>query len=168
MNRIATLILLILMLSLVACGGDADDEHMEMDTPMSDTLEVTGVWGRNSPMVAPNGAFYMMIANGTDSDEKLLSASADICGVAELHEMYVKENDVMGMRPVPDGYIAIPAGGSAELKVGGMHVMCIDKTESFELGQEIPITLVFENAGEMVVTAEIREEAMEMDMDAHE
>ena len=103
MNRIATLILLILMLSLVACGGDADDEHMEMDTPMSDTLEVTGVWGRNSPMVAPNGAFYMMIANGTDSDEKLLSASADICGVAELHEMYVKENDVMGMRPVPDG-----------------------------------------------------------------
>lgn len=166
MKRVITLILLAFMLSLVACGGDADDDmDMDMDAPMSDTLEVSGIWGRNSPMAAPNGAFYMKITNGTDTDEKLLTASADICGVTELHEMYVKENDVMGMRPVPDGYIAIPAGGSEELKVGGLHVMCIDKTESFEIGQEIPITLVFENAGEMVVTAEIREEAMEMDMD---
>jgi len=163
MKHIIALILLILTLGLVACGGD--NEETEMDMSMSDAVEVTGVWGRNSPMATSNGAFYMVITNGTDEDDKLLSASSDICGVTELHEMYKKENDVMGMRPVPDGYISIPAGGMAELKVGGLHVMCMDKTESFEIGQEIAITLVFENAGEMEVIAEIREEAMEMDMD---
>ena len=163
MKHIITLILLTFMLGLVACSSD--NEEAEMDMPMSDAVEVTGVWGRNSPMAAPNGAFYMVVTNGTDEDDKLLSASADICGVTELHEMYTKENNVMGMRPVPDGYITVPAGGMAELKVGGMHVMCIDKSEAFEIGQEIPITLVFENAGEMEVIAEISEEAMEMDMD---
>ena len=163
MKRFLVLGLFIVMLGLVACGGD--EESSDMDMQMSDTLEVTHIWGRNSPMAAPNGAFYMVVTNGTDTDDKLLSASADICGVTELHEMYAKENNVMGMRPVPDGYISIPAGEMAELKVGGLHVMCIDKTESFEIGQEIPITLVFESAGEMEVIAEIREEAMEMDMD---
>ena len=163
MKHIITLILLTFMLGLVACGSD--NEEAEMDMPMSDTLDVTHVWGRNSPMAAPNGAFYMLISNNTDEDEKLLSASADICGVTELHEMYTKENNVMGMRPVPDGYVSIPAGSSAEFKVGGMHVMCIDKIEAFEVGQEVPLTLVFENGGEMQVVAEIREEAMEMDME---
>ncbi len=162
MKRIVVLLLFIFVFGLTACGGGND---MDMNMPMSDTLEVNRVWGRNSPMAAPNGAFYMVIANGTDEDEKLLSASADICGVTELHEMYTKENDVMGMRPVPDGFINVPAGEASELKVGGLHVMCIDKNEAFEVGQEIPITLVFENAGEMEVVAEIREEAMEMDHD---
>ena len=164
MKRFLILSLLVVVLGLVACGGDSEESEMGVPMPMSDTLEVTHIWGRNSPKVAPNGAFYMVIANGTDADEKLLTASADICGVTELHEMYAKENNVMGMRPVPDGYISIPAGGMTELKVGGLHVMCINKTDAFEIGQEIPITLVFENAGEMEVVAEIREEAMEMDM----
>ncbi len=153
MKRITIVFLLAFTLALVACGGKSNSA--------SNTLDVSGVWGRNSPKAATNGAFYMLINNGTDKDEKLLSASADICKVVELHEMYVKENNVMGMRPVPEGYIAIPAGGSAELKVGGMHVMCIGKNAEFELGLEIPITLVFENAGEVEVTALISEEKPE-------
>jgi copper(I)-binding protein len=45
--------------------------------------------------------------------------------------------------------------------VGGLHVMCIDKLRALETGEQIPLTLTFANAGEMVVNAEIREEAME-------
>lgn len=125
-------------------------------------LEIMGVWGRNSPMAAPNAAFYMTIVNNTAADEQLLSAAADVCGVVELHEMYMKEADVMGMREVPGGVIDIPAGETVELKVGGLHVMCIDKTRALELGESIPLTLTFANAGERLVTADIREEAMEM------
>lgn len=123
-------------------------------------LEVKDVWGRNSPMAAPNAAFYMTIVNNTDKDDQLISASADLCGVTELHEMYDKGEGVMGMRPVPGGAIDIPAGETVELKVGGLHVMCIDKQHALEIGEEIPLTLTFANAGEMQVTAEIREGAM--------
>ncbi len=155
MKRVSGLLLLIAILIVTGCtstGGEGD-------------LDVEGVWGRNSPMAAQNGAFYMVITNNTGQDEQLLGAEAEACGTSELHEMYMKENDVMGMRQVPGGIIELPAGESIELKVGGMHVMCIEKQMAFEIGDKIPITLKFANAGEMEVTADIRDSAMEgMDM----
>ncbi|RMD50222.1 MAG: copper chaperone PCu(A)C [Candidatus Thermofonsia bacterium] len=134
-------------------------------------LVVTDAWGRTSPAVADNGAFYMTITNNTNQDDELLSASVDVCTSTELHEMYMKENDVMGMRPVPGGSIPIPAGETVELKVGGMHVMCLGKSAEFTPGDTYDITLTFAKAGEMVVTADIRDSAdmpMNMDMNMEE
>ncbi len=124
------------------------------------TLEVTNVWGRNSPMAAQNGAFYMTITNNSAANDRLLSAAGEVCGTTELHEMYMKEGDVMGMRPVIEGYIEIPAGESVALQVGGLHVMCIDKKTEFNIGDEIPLLLTFANAGQRTVTAEIKEGVM--------
>lgn len=151
MKKFVTVFLLVLLLA-VGCapaGGDAEG------------LVVSDVWGRNSPMAAQNGAFYLTITNNTGAEERLLAAQSDVCGTTELHEMYMKEGDVMGMRPVSDGYITIPAGETVALKVGGLHVMCIDKQAEFALGDEIPLLLTFANAGERTVTAEIREGAMD-------
>ena len=150
------LMVLLLLFMLAACGGS------------SGKMEVNNVWGRTSPMAAANGAFYMQITNNTGEDDKLLSASSDACGTAELHEMYMMEGDVMGMRPVPDGYIALPKGEMVELKVGGLHVMCLDKQQEFNAGDTIPITLQFEKAGTMEVTAEIRDNADMPNMDMQE
>jgi len=61
------------------------------------------------------------------------------------------------MRPVEGGFIEVPAGGEVELKVGGLHVMCIDKLEDFAVGATLPLTLQFEKAGEITVNIEIRE-----------
>lgn len=156
MKRFVVLLFVVLLGLLVGCSSAGSET--------AGTLEVKGVWGRNSPMAAPNGAFYMTIVNNTGEDEQLLSAAADVCSVVELHEMYTMDNGAMGMRPVDGGIITIPAGQTVELKVGGLHVMCIDKVAAFETGQQIPLTLTFANAGEMVVDAEIREEAMDGEM----
>lgn len=142
------LLLLVLAAGCAPAGGD------------SEGLVVTDVWGRTSPMAAQNGAFYLNITNNSGSEERLLSARSDVCGTTELHEMYMREDDVMGMRPVSEGYITIPAGATVALEVGGLHVMCIDKQAEFALGDEIPLVLTFANAGERTVTAEIREGAM--------
>ena len=139
---------------LTACGGGSGE------------LTVENAWGRTSPMGAENGAFYMTVVNETGADDELLSASIDACNTVELHEMYMMENDVMGMREVPGGSIPVPAGESVELKVGGLHVMCIGKTAEFTPGDTFDVTLNFAEAGEMVVTADIRDsEDMPMDMD---
>jgi copper(I)-binding protein len=151
MKRALVLFFLLVMLFAAGCTASGDG---------SGELVVDNVWGRSSPMVAQNGAFYLTISNDSGEDEQLLSADTDACGTVELHEMYMKENDVMGMRPVPGGSIAIPSGETVELKVGGMHVMCIDKQAAFEVGDTIPIILSFSNAGEIEVTAEIRESEM--------
>ena len=147
----------VIIVALAACSGGSGE------------MEVCDVWGRTSPAAAANGAFYMKITNNTGQDDSLLSAATDVCGTVELHEMYMKENDVMGMRPVPGGSVALPDGEMVELKVGGLHVMCIGKTREFMTGDEIPITLTFAEAGTMAVTAEIRDAAdmpnMNMDGD---
>ena len=76
----------------------------------------------------------------------------------ELHESYLLEDGEMGMRPVTGGSIEIPAGGMVELKVGGLHVMCLDKTAEFALGDTYALQLVFEKSGEMAVDVKIQEE----------
>lgn len=141
-------LLAVLLVTAVACTASGGDEA---------SITITDPWGRTSPAAAENGAFYMTLTNNSDSEDKLLSATTDACGMVELHEMYDKGDGVMGMRPVEGGSIQVPAGGSTELKPGGLHVMCMMKQVDFAAGTEIPLTLTFEKAGEMEITAEIRD-----------
>lgn len=134
---------------LSACGSAA---------PKGPQITVEGVWGRPSPKVATAGAFYMIIKNAGDEADKLINGSSDACGTVELHESYMMDNGAMGMRPVTGGFIEIPAGGQVELKVGGLHVMCIDKdSAAFVTGATVNLTLKFEKSGEIPVTVEIKE-----------
>ena len=116
------------------------------------------VWGHASPGMADTGAFFMVLRNPSNQADKLTSARTDVCGVVEWHEMYMKEDGTMGMRPVTGGAIEVPAGGSVELKPGGLHVMCLQKKGEFQAGTKIPLTLVFEKGGELKTEAEIRAE----------
>jgi copper(I)-binding protein len=155
-SRIKIVIIVFLLLGIVSCTSSETAEPSAADTT-SGKLEVHGAWGRSSPKVAQNGAFYMQVINNTSEDDELQSARSDACEVVELHEMYMIENDVMGMRPVEGGVIPIPAGETVELKVGGLHVMCLGKKADFNVGDTYAVKLQFAKAGEMEVAVEIRE-----------
>lgn len=142
-------ILAVLGLSLAACqaaGGPA--------------ITVENPWGRPSPKVATAGAIYMTLKNSGGEADKLVSARSDSCGVVELHESYDMGDGVMGMRPVAGGFIEIPAKGQVELKMGGLHIMCIDKLDDFQEGSVLNVTLSFEKSGEQSVEVEIRQPDM--------
>ncbi len=62
---------------------------------------------------------------------------------------------VMQMREVDS--IVIPAGETVSLEPGGLHIMLLDLQTELEPGDTIEVTLVFAEAGEMTVTAEVRE-----------
>jgi copper(I)-binding protein len=134
-----------LLLVLAACTGASQNK-----------IVIKDAWGRPSPQVASNGAFYMVIQNRGDEADKLLAARSSACMMTELHQTVMNDQGVMEMRPVSDG-IEIPAGGQVELKVGGLHVMCMDKMEAFKPGAKIPLTLRFEKAGEISIEVEIRQ-----------
>jgi copper(I)-binding protein len=121
-------------------------------------ISIESAWGRPSPKVAPAGAFYMLIKNSGGETDKLIAGKSPACGVVELHESYMTEEGAMGMRPVEGGFIEVPANGEAELKVGGLHIMCIDKLENFEVGTVLPLTLTFEKSGDISIDIEIREQ----------
>ena len=70
--------------------------------------------------------------------------------------MSVDGNGVMTMRPVEA--IEIPAGGTAELKPGGFHIMFLDLKMGAVEGERFKGTLTFEKAG--TVEVEFAVEAM--------
>jgi len=120
-------------------------------------ISIEGIWGRPSPKVATAGAFYMVVKNDGNESDSLIKASSSACGVAELHESYKTEEGMMGMRPAEGGIIEIPARGEVELKIGGLHIMCIGKLVDFEAGAVLPLTVEFEKSGNMDLDVEIRE-----------
>ncbi len=140
--------IIVLALILVACRSQSAKPG----------IRVEKAWGRPSPKMAMAGAFYMTIYNDSDQADRLLSASSPACKMIELHESYMMENGSMGMRPVQGGYIEIPARGSVELKVGGLHIMCMEKQAEFKEGDKYPLTLKFEKAGDITVEVEIHQQ----------
>ena len=141
---IGTLILLALL--LVGCSASSGPK-----------ISIENAWGRASPKVATTGVFYMMIKNEGNEDDRLVAAKSPACGVIELHESYKTDEGAMGMRPVEGGAIEIPAGSQTGLKIGGLHLMCIDKLEEFEAGVILPLTLSFEKSGNIKIDIQIRE-----------
>jgi copper(I)-binding protein len=96
-----------------------------------------------------------MLMNEGDRADTLLSAESEVAEAVELHESKM-EGDVMKMGPV--SRIEVPAGGSATLEPGGLHVMLINLKQELTPGEKIPLTLNFERSGLMTIEAEVREE----------
>jgi copper(I)-binding protein len=85
---------------------------------------------------------------------RLVSVSSSAAGVAEVHEMAM-EGGVMRMRAVAGG-LELPAGKAVELKPGGYHVMLMDLKQSLNVGDLVPVTLVFEGADKKRETVELK------------
>lgn len=90
---------------------------------------------------------FMKIENKGTTDQ-LVSASSPVAGEVQLHEMAM-EGNVMKMRQVKD--IAVPAGGSVELKPGGLHLMFMNIKTPLTAGETVPVKLKFAKAGEVEV-----------------
>lgn len=163
MQRIkGVIIVLALIFTVTACGGQNEDMASDETALSSGELVVDNVTA-NLTLPTATGAVYMRISNGTGQDDVLLGAEVPGCGTVELHEMSM-DGDIMRMRPVEGGRIPIPAGQTVMLQRGGLHVMCIDKTGEFVVGDSVPVTLQFERAGTVEVSAQVIEPG-EMPMD---
>jgi periplasmic copper chaperone A len=64
------------------------------------------------------------------------------------------DSGMMGMRKIDS--LEIPAGGMVKLMPGGYHIMLIGLTRELVVGEKIEMTLKFEKAGDVKVTAEVR------------
>lgn len=99
------------------------------------------------------GAAFMQIMNHGHHADRLIAAKSDVAARTELHT-HKEVEGVMKMLHVEEGFV-IPAGETLELQRGGKHVMFMGLTAPFEQGAEIPVTLVFEKAGEVLVTVPV-------------
>lgn len=149
---------------LIACGATATPANVTVSEPWVRAAVMTGMASDSSsghsmsggemPASGGNSAAYMTIANSGGSADRLISASSDVATAVELHESKMVDG-VMQMNPVQGG-IPVPAGGQAELKPGGLHVMLIGLTRDLKEGETVKLTLTFEQSGAVEVEAPIR------------
>ncbi len=113
--------------------------------------KVEGAWARPTVAGQSGGGAFLKITGGAASD-RLLSASAGVAKMVELHTMEMDGN-VMRMRPVEG--VDVPAGKTVELKPGGQHIMLMGLTQTLKSGASFPLTLKFEKAGELKVDVQV-------------
>jgi len=143
MPRTLLAVIAVVALAAGACGGDEE-------------VRVDDAWARTSPRMADAGAAYLRITS-PDAD-RILSASVSpsIAAAVEVHET-VMTGDAMAMQQVES--IELPAGETVSLEPGGYHVMLLQLADPLEVGEVFDLTLMLENAGEVTVAVEVRDEA---------
>lgn len=97
-----------------------------------------------------SGAFMKLTA---DKGARLIEARSPVAGVVEIHEMAL-ENNVMKMRAIAG--LELPAGKPVELKPGGYHVMLMELKGPLNVGDVVPITLVFEGPDKARQSVEVK------------
>lgn len=113
-------------------------------------ITVSDCWSRAVPAGGKVAGGYLTIENHAATPDRLVSATAEIAGKADLHEMAMKDG-VMTMRPV-EGGLAIPASGKVELEPGAYHLMFTELKRRPKKGESFAGTLTFEKAGTVKVT----------------
>lgn len=163
---------LTLALGLAACGDSDGTSGTTTSLAPTAEVEIAGAWARTSPAETTKGVVYLEITNTGDLDDALIAGAVDpaVAARVELHETVVAGGnlgdetpttgmggEMMEMREVDQ--IAIPAGATVSLEPGGLHIMLIDLAAPLEAGTTVEVTLTFEEAGDEVVTAEVRDTA---------
>ena len=123
------------------------------DSSKTSELTISQAWVRASVPGQTNGAGYLTIANGTGKDDRLLSASSAAAGKLEIHEV-LSEGGNAKMREV--GSVSVPANGSVTFAPGGYHIMFLQLATGFKPATAVPVTLKFEQAGEVSVTFDVK------------
>ena len=111
-------------------------------------IMISDAYARSSGPLAKAGAAYMRIMNHSDESDRLLGVQSDIAKKTELHSHLEDDNGVLKMVRIDEG-IKIGPMKDHSLAPGGEHIMFMGLKEPFETGKIIPITLLFEKAGEV-------------------
>ncbi len=107
-----------------------------------EAIKVDSAWARGTVKgQMATGAFMTLTAKDST---KLIGASSPVAGVAQVHEMTMKDG-VMKMNEVKGG-LDLPAGKAVELKPGSYHVMLMDLKQALEKDSTVPLTLLFKDA----------------------
>lgn len=130
---------------------------IQTDKLIAPKIEIEGAWVRALPPTVKNSVAYMTINNNSENEDRLLSVHSPLAASAEVHE-YFTENGLEMMRPVNE--LGIPAQGSLLIEPRGLHIMLLDIEKVPKVGDQVALTLKFQHAGEVKVSADVKDGVM--------
>lgn len=117
---------------------------------LAEGIRVDDPYARVSARMSKSGAAFMVIHNETGAADHLVDAKSDVAEKVELHTHEEDANGVMRMIHVEEGF-DLPKDGTIEMARGGKHVMFLGLKQELKNGDMVPVTLVFEKAGEVAI-----------------
>ena len=98
------------------------------------------------------GAAFAVLANNGTAMDQLVAAESPVAERVELHT-HMMDGGVMRMREVKA--IEVHPGTPTVLQPGGLHIMFIGLRAPLKEGAAVPLTLVFEKAGRLAISAQV-------------
>lgn len=139
---------------LSACGsGESAAPAITISEPVVRSVDAISMQNPET-MKFMTGSF-MTLTNTSDEDVSLIGGVSDVAGIIEIHEI---SNG--NMTAMPDGLV-IPAGGEVKLRMGGYHVMLMELNRELVAGDEVTVTLEFDNGDKVDYTAPVKDIAMD-------
>jgi copper(I)-binding protein len=120
----------------------------------SANIVVTQAWSRVTPSGSKVAGGYLTIENNALVADRLLPGSTVAAKKLEIHEMAINDG-VMTMRPVENG-LTIEPGRTVKFAPGGLHLMFVGLLAPLKQGDQTPVSLKFEKAGEIIVIFEVQ------------
>jgi len=125
-----------------------------VQTPAADGVQILNAWARPAPEAGGTTAVYFRIVNAGDRPDRLVGGESPAAEIMEIHRTMM-DGDVMQMMPVSG--IDLAPGETVDFEPGGFHVMLIGLSGSLQPGESVALILWFEQAGEIRVSAEVRQ-----------
>lgn len=116
----------------------------------ADPIKITSPTLRTTIGDSRTTSAYVTLQNSGATSDRLLGVKTDISKMAGIHLMTQKDG-VMSMAPVKGG-LEIAPGAKVILAPMGLHIMLMGLAKPVVAGQKVPMTLIFEKAGEVPVT----------------
>ncbi len=119
-------------------------------------IVIEHAYARSASPAARSGAVFMVVHNTGSEADRLIGAATDAARHTSLHTNIIEEG-IAKMVAVPEGFEIAP-GEELLLQRGGHHVMLMGLSAPFVQGEELTLTLTFEQAGDMVLVVPIDNE----------
>lgn len=135
---------------LTACtGGTATAEPVAATTSAAPEVTISDAWAKAGEGMT---GMFGTLHNDSAYDLTITTAASDAAGMVELHEVTAD-----GMMRKIQGDVVIPAGGTFELVPGGNHIMLMELSSPLLAGDEVTVTLTFDNGSTSTLTALVKD-----------
>ncbi|HPD83006.1 MAG: copper chaperone PCu(A)C [Alphaproteobacteria bacterium] len=144
MKFLTSLLLAFCLMMTAGCIKEKDDSESQAMINVSDAYSFATLPGMAT------GAGFMVIENLAQQDDTLISVSSPVAEINEIHQNHLDPDDgTMMMRRLTS--VDVPAGGKVDFDPKGYHIMMIKLKEPLTIGRNVPVTLSFKNAGDILV-----------------
>lgn len=115
-------------------------------------IDVHDAWIRHMSGDRPMAGYFVMDNKGNE-DRRLVGAASVAFGAVHIHQT-VETDGTASMRPVES--VTVPKSGRIEFQPGGYHLMLMQRQKELEVGDQVPVTLEFEDGGSQSVVFTVK------------